>query len=93
MENDSVINKFLSKLTYLLNDNENDSEKAEEKFFGKYNIAILKVTGILLTNIIISFGLRFVVQPAYWLFIDIFSVIFLATLTYYIVIRKLFRTK
>ena len=93
MENDSKINKFLSKLTYLLNDNENRSEKAEEKFFGKYDIAMLSFIGILLTTIIISVGLRFVVQPAYWHLVDLFSFILLAVPTYYIVIQKIFRKK
>ena len=93
MENNSKIDKFVSKLTCLLNINENGSEKAEVKLFGKYDIAILTFTGILLTTIIISVGLRFVVQPAYWLLVDIFSFIYLAVFTYYIVIRKIFRKK
>ena len=93
MENDSKINKFVSKLTYLLNDNENDSEKEEEKFFGKYNIALLKFFGILLIILILSFGLRFVVQPPYWQWVDWFSFILLVTLTYFFAIRKLLKKK
>ena len=93
MENNSKFDKFVSKLTCLLNSNEDDSEKADVELFGKYDIAILTFIGILSIALIISIALRFVLHPAYWLLVDIFSLIFLAVLTYYIVIRKLFRKK
>lgn len=91
MENNSKIDKFVSKLTCLLNINENGSEKAEVKLFGKYDIAILTFTGILLITLIITVALRFVVQPPYWHLVDLFSFILLAVVTYYIVIRKLLK--
>ena len=93
MENNSKIDKFVSKLTYLLNGNEDGSEKAEVKLFGKYDIAILTFTGILLTTLIIMVALRFVVQPPYWHLVDLFSIVLLAVLTYFVVIRKLFKKK
>ena len=91
MENNSKIDKFVPKLTYLLNGNENGSEKTKEKFFGNYDIAILSFIGILLTIIILMVVLRFVIQPLYWHLIDLFSIILLAVPTYYIVIPKLFK--
>ena len=93
MENNSKIDKFLSKLTCLLNINENGSEKAEVKIFGKYDIAILTFIGILSTITILMVALRLVVQPPYWYLVDVFSIIMLITLTNSIVIRKIFKKK
>ena len=93
MENNSKIDKFVSKLTCLLNINENGSEKAEVKLFGKYDIAILTFIGILLITTILLLALRFVAQPAYWYLVDLFSIILLVSLEYFFVIRKLFQKK
>ena len=93
MENNSKFDKFASKLTYLLNGNEAGEKKPKETFFNKVGIAILTSIGILLIIIIIMVALRFVVQPAYWYLVDSFAFILLVTLTYFIVIRKLFKKK
>ena len=93
MENNFNVEKLVSELAYLINDNEFGSEKPEENFFGKSDIAILTFIGSLLTIIIVMVALRFVIQPAYWYLVDLFSLVLLITLTYFFVIRKLFRKK
>lgn len=91
MENNSKIDMFVSKLTRLVNDNDNGSGETEEKFFGKYDIAIWKFIGLLLAAIIVMFALRFVFQPSYWLLTDLFSMVSLAVLAYFFVIQKLLK--
>ena len=93
MENNYKFERFIAKLEYWLNDKEKASERAEEKFFGKYDIAILKFLGILLILLILIVGLRFVVEPRNWYLVDRFSIIFSVIITYFIVIRKLFKKK
>ena len=91
IQNHSKFDKFVSKLAYLIYYNENVTGKTEEKFFGKYDIAILTFIGILLTTTILLLALRFVAQPAYWYLVDLFSIILLVSLEYFFVIRKLFQ--
>ena len=93
MENNSNFDKFVSILAAFVNDNEMRSEKTKEKFFGKSDIAILTLIGMLLTTTILMVALRFVVQPAYWCLVDLFSIVLLAVPAYFIVIRKLLKKK
>lgn len=93
MEDNSKFDNFISKLELWMSDNESVTEKNEEKFFGKYDIAILTSIGLLLTFIIVMVALRFVVPSAYWHFVDLFSITLLVTQTYFIVVRKLYLKK
>lgn len=80
-------------LACLMNDNENGSGKTEEKIFDKSDRAILTFIGLLLTITFLMVVLRFAIQPLYWNLTDLFSIILLATLSYFFVILKLFRKK
>lgn len=93
IKNQSKFDKLVSKLAYLINYNGNVTGKTEEKFLGKYDIAILRFIGILLTTTILLLALRLVAQPAYWYLVDLFSIILLVSLEYFFVIRKLFQKK
>lgn len=87
MGNNSNFDKLVSILASFVNDNEIGSEKTKEKFFGKSDIAILTFIGILLTTILMV-TLRFAVQLTYWYLVDLFSIVLLAVLAYFIVISK-----
>lgn len=93
MENNCKFERFVSKMISLINDEENGSKKTEEKLFGKGDIAILKIGGILLAFTALIVGLRFVVEPPYWYLVDLFSTIAFVIAVYFIVIRKLFKKK
>lgn len=91
MENNSKFEKFVSILASYVNDNENDAKKCENDFFGKIGIAVMKFIGLLTAILIIMVGLRFVVHPEYWHLVDLFSTVSLVTLSYFIVISKIFK--
>lgn len=93
MENNSKLEQLVSKLACWVNDNETVSDNAEDKIFGRYDIAIWKFTGILSITLIITVALRFMVQPAGWYLVDLCSVIMLVILAYFTVVRKLFQKK